>query len=104
MSRSYKVTGPRPVLGTPPGEVLEADVTPEAEAAMVSAGRVELVPQRYLVVGPREVHGTKPGDMFEAAIPLLREQALIEGQHIEPTKAKPKRSARKGSDNKETKS
>lgn len=84
MPRPYRVSGPRPVHDTAPGEEFDADLSAEEEDALLQAGRVELVPRTYLVTGNREVLGTKPDHTFTHAFPLAQERVLIEGGHIRP--------------------
>lgn len=83
MKQKYRVTGPRPVLDTEPGDEFEHEFTPDAELDLLSARRIEIIPRAYQVVGTSRVAGTDPGGLFTAAFTAGREAALIEGGHIE---------------------
>jgi hypothetical protein len=79
----YKVAGSRPVLDAEPGKEVEAELSPEEEAAHLAARRLEIVPRPYKVVGPRRVHDTEPGEVFLAALTVGQEKSLIDAGHIE---------------------
>lgn len=87
MPRRYRVSGPRPVLDTAPGDEFEADLTAEEERTLLGSGRVALVPRRYRVVGDSTVFDTKPDGVLTHAFPVEQERALVEGGHIEPLEA-----------------
>jgi len=79
----YKVTAPKPVLDTEPGETLEHDFTATEEADLLAAGRLEIVPRQYRNVGTSTVADAEPGKTFTHSFTVGQEQALLEGGHIE---------------------
>jgi hypothetical protein len=88
-ANTYKVTAPKPVLDAEPGETFTHEFTPDEEADLIAAGRVEIVPSEFRVVGGSTVHGAEPGKTFKAAIPLGPKNALIDAGHIEQLAEKP---------------
>jgi len=91
----YRVTGPRSVLATEPGEVLEHEFTAQEERDLLDAGRLEIIPRPYLVVGTSRVHDTAPGGTFTLGLPVGQEAALMEGGHIERAPDKPDKTTTK---------
>ena len=86
--RTYRATGSVPLPAIEVGDTFAHAFTAEAEAELVAAGRIEILPRAYRNVGSRRVFEVDPGGRFEAALSLAQEGQLVAAGHIEPVEAK----------------
>src|SRR3990167_1694983 len=93
MFSTYRVTGGVAVLDHEPGSEFEHEFTAEAEADLLAAGGIGILPRAYRVIGTSRVFDTEPDGEFLAALTIGHEAQLVAGGHIarvEPAAVKPK--------------